>query len=428
MIDIFMPRLSDTMTEGAIATWHKKPGDSVAPGDLLVEIETDKALMEQEAYDAGILVEILVQEGENVAIGTPIARLDNGTGDKPVNVSLSAASPPPIVSHPEVIVSAANQEMAAPVRGAGVTDQQPTRPAATPLVRRLARERSIDLTMVEGTGPGGRIVRADLDALTENTNTSLQVETMVAAPVMFEGAVKVNTTDTREPRPVPFDAIRQALAARLTESSTTIPAFTATTSADVAELLSLRARINQAYAETGVKVSVNDLLVRAVALALRVHPGVNASYAADGRGQTLLHGRVHIGVAVASPAGLVVPVIRDADKAALSAISTTARDLVAKATGRKLTALEMSDGTFTISNLGMYGIEHFTAIINPPQGAILAVGAARDEFTLVDGNVVGRKRLRYTLTADHRIIDGALAAQFLATLTELLENPLRIVA
>ncbi|MDQ0925651.1 pyruvate dehydrogenase E2 component (dihydrolipoamide acetyltransferase) [Pseudarthrobacter sp. W1I19] len=427
MIDILMPRLSDTMTEGAIATWHKKPGDSVAPGDLLVEIETDKALMEQEAYDTGILAEILVQEGENAAIGTPIARLDNGAGDKTVNVS--AASAPTFVPDAEVTAAAPNVEMAAPARAAVVADEQPTRPAATPLVRRLARERSIDLTIVEGTGPGGRIVRADLDAVAGTPNTSFQAERTNPVPVMpSEEAVQVNTTDTREPHPVPFDAIRQALAARLTESSTTTPAFTATASADVVELLSLRAQINQASAETGVKISVNDLLVRAVALALRVHPGLNASYAADGRGQTIIHGRVHVGIAVASPAGLVVPVIRDADKAAVSAISTTARDLVAKATDRKLTAVEMSDGTFTISNLGMYGIEHFTAIINPPQGAILAVGAARDELTLVDDSVVARKRLRYTLTADHRIIDGALAAQFLATLTELLQNPLQIVA
>ncbi|MHA7264660.1 dihydrolipoamide acetyltransferase family protein [Arthrobacter sp. TMN-37] len=427
MIDILMPRLSDTMTEGAIAAWHKKPGDSVAPGDLLVEIETDKALMEQEAYDGGILAEILVEEGENVAIGTPIARLDDGTGDTPVDVP--AASAPTDVPDAAVTAPAPGGEVAAPVPAAAASDEPSTRLAATPLVRRLARERSIDLTTIEGTGPGGRIVRADLDAVADTPGTPPQAGTGEASPVMpVERTATADTTDAREPNPVPFDAIRQAIAARLTESAATIPAFTATASADVAGLLALRAQINRASAETGVKISVNDLLVRAVALALRAHPGVNASYAADGRGQTLIHGRVHVGIAVASPAGLVVPVIRDADKAAVSAISTTTRDLVAKAADRKLTAADMSDGTFTISNLGMYGIEHFTAIINPPQGAILAVGAARDEVTLVDGEVGAGKRLRYTLTADHRIIDGALAAQFLATLTELLQNPLRIVA
>ncbi|MEU5950289.1 dihydrolipoamide acetyltransferase family protein [Micromonospora sp. NPDC047465] len=432
MIDILMPRLSDTMTEGAIAAWHKNPGDSVSPGDVLVEIETDKALMEQEAFDAGILAEILVPEGENVPIGTPIARLDNGTGDTPENPApvdaetATAPTPQPAVTVPAP-VQAADDAPPVTARPTTVQEERPERRAATPLVRRLARERGIDLATVEGTGPGGRIVRADLDAIPDNGDAS-SPPGATAAPVEMPAAPVRDAAgaDAREPQPVPFDVIRQSIAARLTESGTTIPTFTATASADVEELLALRARINQAQA--GVKVSVNDLLVRAVALALRAHPGVNASYSPDGRGQTLIHQRVHVGIAVASTAGLVVPVIRDADQAAVTAISATARDLVAKATERKLTAAEMSEGTFTISNLGMYGIEHFTAIINPPQGAILAVGAARDELALVDGVVVARKRLRYTVTADHRIIDGALAAQFLATLTELLENPLRIVA
>ncbi|GAB1817110.1 dihydrolipoamide acetyltransferase family protein [Herbidospora sp. RD11066] len=358
MIDILMPRLSDTMTEGAIATWHKKPGDRVAPGDVLVDIETDKALMEYEAYESGTLAEILIPEGRNAEIGVPIARLDNGT--------------PSVVDQP--------------------------RPPASPLVRRLARERGLDLAALTGTGPGGRIIRADLPEVPADTKEIVPV---------------AGTSDPREPEKVPFDPIRQAIATRLTQSATTIPTFTATASADVADLLALRSQINQALTEA--KVSVNDLLVRAVALALRAHPEVNASYSPEGRGHTLIHRRIHVGVAVASPAGLVVPVIRDADRATLTAISATTRDLVAKAEGRTLTTADMSDGTFTISNLGMYGVEHFTAIINPPQGAILAVGAARD-------------RMRYTITADHRIIDGALAARFLATLTDLLEHPLRIVA
>ncbi|WP_061294641.1 dihydrolipoamide acetyltransferase family protein [Herbidospora cretacea] len=365
MIDILMPRLSDTMTEGAISTWHKKPGDRVSPGDVLVDIETDKALMEYEAYEAGTLAEILIPEGRNAPIGAPIARLDDGSDDI-----------------------------------------RPERIAATPLVRRLARERGIDLAAVAGSGPGGRIIRADLETSREPAR-----EKPVTVPAR---------PDQREPRSVPFDPIRQAVAARLTESGTTVPTFTATASADVEDLLALRAQINEAHADTGVKVSVNDLLVRAVALALRAHPGVNASYSPEGRGHTLIHRRIHVGIAVASPAGLVVPVVRDADRATVTAISTAARDLAGRAADRTLTAADMSDGTFTVSNLGMYGVEHFTAIINPPQGAILAVGAARPEPT--------RRRLRYTITADHRIIDGALAARFLATLTGLLEHPLRVVA
>lgn len=418
MIDILMPRLSDTMTEGAIATWLKKPGDSIAPGDLLVEIETDKALMEQEAYDAGVLVEILVAEGENVPIGTPIARLDDGSGETPVatpvpDAAASAAEPAP---------SGAASVPAAPA-GAPVPEAGGVRRAATPLVRRLARERGVDLADVVGSGPGGRIVRADLDDVPSPEPVAASAPASAPAALIGGGA----GSDARDSEAVPFDAIRQQIAARLTASATTVPSFTATAAADVGALLSLRTEINAS--SDGVRVSVNDLLVRAAALALRAHPDVNASYSAEGRGATVRHGRVHVGIAVASPAGLVVPVVRDADRAAASAIARTARELVAKAAERRLTAEDMADGTFTVSNLGMYGVEHFTAIINPPQGAILAVGGVRDELALsAEGEVEVRRMLRLTLTADHRIIDGALAAQFLATLTGLLEHPLRVVA
>lgn len=421
MIDILMPRLSDTMTEGAIATWHKQPGDPVAPGDLLVEIETDKALMEQEAYDAGILAEILVAEGENVAIGTPIARLDDGRDADPAVTQTPAAGTAPEGTGMTPAATTPTPSASAPA--ATATPPAPSgeeRRAATPLVRRLAQERGVDLTALSGTGPGGRIVRADLDALAEAPSASV--------PTTPEAGSAEPAADARETRAVPFDAIRQQIAARLTESATTIPTFTATASAGIDELLALRTRINAAHADAGIRLSVNDLLVRAVALALRAHPEVNASYSPEGRGRTLVHGRVHIGVAVASPAGLVVPVIRDADRLAASAISAIASELVAKAADRALSPADMSDGTFTVSNLGMFGIEHFTAIINPPQGAILAVGAAVPEVAIVDGEVVERTRLRCTLTADHRIIDGALAARFLRTLTALLEDPLRIVA
>ncbi len=401
MIDILMPRLSDTMTEGAVAAWHKRPGDAVAPGDLLVEIETDKALMEQEAYDAGILAEILVAEGENAAIGTPIARLDDGSGPAPrEDADTGTADPAPAPARAATPEAAETPSLQIPARAEEDTARRP----ATPLVRRLARERGIELAALTGSGPGGRIVRADLDALDEAQDGASASETE------------------------PFDTIRQQIARRLSESAAGTPTFTATASAAVGELMALRARINDAQEGTGIRVSLNDLLVRAVALTLRAHPGVNASYSGEGRGATIRHSRVHVGIAVASPAGLVVPVIPDADRAAVTAISAVSKELVAKAAGRRLTAADMSDGTFTISNLGMFGVESFTAIINPPQGAILAVGAVSEHLALVDGEVVAVPRLRVTLTADHRIIDGALAAQFLATLCALLEEPLRIVA
>ncbi|MDP9830409.1 pyruvate dehydrogenase E2 component (dihydrolipoamide acetyltransferase) [Kineosporia succinea] len=419
MIDILMPRLSDTMTEGTVSAWHKKPGEAVAAGDLLVEIETDKAIMEQEAYEAGTLAEILVAEGENVAIGTPIARLDNGTGDSTPAPAAEAA--PAAVAEPKAATKAAVAEKPA---------EDGERRFATPLVRKLARENNIDLSTVTGTGPGGRIVRSDLDHASKAGTAPQAAGAPAATPASTISAAQpvAPTSDNRESTPVAFDAVRQAIATRLTESATTIPTFTVTTGAQADALLALRAQLNKALDGTGSKISVNDLIVRAVAVALREHPGINASYSPEGRGQTVLHARINVGVAVAAPAGLMVPVIHDADKSSVTAISARTKTLVGKANDRTLTTTEMADGTFTVSNLGMFGVEHFTAIINPPQGAILAVGGASSEVALVDGDVVERKKIRYTLTADHRIIDGALAAQFLATLTKLIENPFRIVA
>ncbi|PRB04048.1 dihydrolipoamide acetyltransferase [Microbacterium sp. MYb64] len=424
MIDILMPRLSDTMTEGAIAAWHRRPGDTVASGDVLVEIETDKAVMEQESYESGTLAEILVDVGETVAIGTPIARLDDGSGKEPERSARSAAAgptvPAPAADSPDADVPAALAAAVEPAARPEPPRADSERLIATPLVRRLAKERGTDLSAVTGSGPGGRIVRADLDALPDGT----------PAPSAVPAPTVAAADDGRGSEIVPFDAIRHTVASRLTESATTTPTFTVTASADVDALLALRAQINTAMADSGAgrKVTVNDLFVRAVALALRAHPGVNASYSPEGRGQTLVHARVNVGIAVASPSGLVVPVVRDADRTAVSVIADATKELIGKASERGLTAADLSDGTFTISNLGMYGVEHFTAIINPPQGAILAIGAAREELALIEGAVITRTRVRYTLTADHRIIDGALAAQFLATLTGLIQNPIRIVA
>ncbi|MDR2320283.1 MAG: 2-oxo acid dehydrogenase subunit E2 [Microbacterium sp.] len=422
MIDILMPRLSDTMTEGAIAAWHRRPGDAIAAGDVLVEIETDKAVMEQESYESGTLAEILVDVGETVAIGTPIARLDDGSGSAPKRSARADASPTPDALAAALIADAPAAASAAIAPNAR---PEPPREAAerliaTPLVRRLARERGADLSDVRGSGPGGRIVRADLDALPDGST----------APSAAPAPTVAAADDGRGSEVVPFDAIRHTVASRLTESATTTPTFTVTASAEVDALLALRAQINTAIADADAtrKVTLNDLFVRAVGLALRAHPGVNASYSPEGRGQTLVHARVNVGIAVASPAGLVVPVVRDADRAAVSVIAGTTKELIGKASERRLRAEELSEGTFTISNLGMYGVEHFTAIINPPQGAILAIGGARDELALIEGAVATRTRVRYTLTADHRIIDGALAAQFLATLTGLIQNPIRIVA
>lgn len=447
MIDILMPRLSDTMEAGTIAVWHKQPGDRVDIGDILVEIETDKAVMEYEAYDAGTLGEILVAEGEQATIGAVIAHLDDGRPREPERDGpLATGAPQPSAeSAVSPVVSAAASaapSAAASVESAGATPYAAPHSAAgqrlfsTPLVRRLARESAIDLSRVTGSGPGGRIVRADIeDALAGQAADQRGAPGEapapggpVAAPALVSAASPAPANDERRSTAIPFDKTRQVISRRLTESSNTTPHFSVTAVADIDELLALRAELNAHTESSGrSKISINDFLVRASAIALREHPGVNASYSPDGQGQTLMHGRVNIGVAVASEAGLVVPVITDADQKTTSLIASESQRLSALARDRGLTAAEMSGGTFTISNLGMYGVQEFTAIINPPEGAILAVGAARAEPVVIDGAIEIRHRLRCTLSADHRIIDGALAAQFLATLTGLLERPLGIV-
>lgn len=437
MIDILMPRLSDTMTEGTIATWLKQPGDRVEVGDILVEIETDKALMEQEAYETGVLSSILVQVGEQARIGEPIARLDDGRGaapgqdpesvlaEAPMRTSGSAAPAPESAPAPapESAPVPAPTPVAAPVP-AGPAAPTPlrsaegTRQVISPLVRRLVRERGIDLAGVVGSGPGGRIVRADI----EGAPAGAPAGAGSPLPVPATSAMQYSTV-------VPFDATRAVIARRLSASSSEAPHFAVTAVADVTELITLRATLNERLvAADRPKLSVTDMIVRACALALREVPGVNASYSDEGRGATVMHERVHVGLAVAADSGLVAPVIRDADRLPTSAIAAATSALSARARDGKLTPDEMTGGTFTISNLGMYGVEQFTAVINPPEAAILAVGSAVSEPAVVDGAIVARERLRYTLSADHRIIDGALAAQFLRVLTGLLENPVAIVA
>lgn len=451
-----MPRLSDTMEEGAISTWHKHPGDKVVVGDVLVEIETDKAVMEYEAYQAGTLAEILVPEGQNADIGAPIALLDDGTGSPAPSVpaaSPQTQSPERVVSSPEepaVTESAAPAPAAATAPGVNGTENGSVdgggRPIASPLVRKLARENRLDLSHVRGSGPGGRIIRADITGLLA-TGTQAPVPaaapapapaaTPAAAPAAPAAPVEAaaakaaapETDDVRGTRSVPISQVRRVIARRLSASAREIPDFYVTAVADAQELMDLRTTLNAQLTEAGrAKVSVNDLLIRACALALREHPDVNVSYGGDASGVTLVHDRINIGVAVAAESGLIVPVIRDADTKTVTQLGAEAKKLVALAAERKLTPAQTSGGTFTISNLGMYGVEHFTAIINPPESAILAVGATTREPTVVGDTLVPRYRLRYTMSVDHRVIDGALAAKFLQTLTNLIEHPWMIIA
>jgi pyruvate dehydrogenase E2 component (dihydrolipoamide acetyltransferase) len=479
MKQISMPRLSDTMEEGAISTWYKKVGDPVEAGETLAEIETDKATMDFEAYESGTLTAILVPEGEVVAIGTPIAELDGvpgGSSDAGASPSTAqatstteeatAAAVKPV--NAETPSQAPASPAAAPAAAVPFTEAVPTaaptgansreRLLASPVVRSIAREHGIDLHSVTGTGPGGRIIRTDVESLigaadasaaqpasaavagspAAATPTAAAAAPATAQPAAAaanavgapaQGGASASLDERRATEQVPMDSVRRVIARRLSESARTIPHFAVTAAADAEELMTMRATLNERLVAAGRgKVSVNDLLVRAAALALREHPLVNASYPAEDSTTMQVHHRVNIGIAVASDHGLVVPVIDDADTKSVGRLAEESKALVKLAQDRKLTPAQMSGGTFTISNLGMYGVESFTAIINPPEGAILAVGGTKLEPAVVNGEIVPRRILRYTLNSDHRVIDGALAAQWLQTFTKLIEDPWTILA
>lgn len=407
MPEITMPRLSDTMESGVIAAWHKHAGDRVSAGDVIADIETDKAIMELEAYDDGVLERILVPEGASAPIGAPIGLLGEGTGSG--SAAPEPAEPPAPAAAPEPAPAPAAPEPVAPP-----ASPRDGRPPASPLARRLARDLGVDLGTVQGSGPHGRVIRADIEA--------------AAAPARPEPAPAA----VAEPAPdddvevLPLPQMRRVAADRLTRSKQEAPHIYLTRAVDVTDLLALRVTLNETLVGAGgPKVSVNDLVVKAVAGALRAHPEINVSFAGD---SVRRHRRVHVGVAVAVESGLLVPVVHDADRMSVSEIAARTRDLSAKARERKLRPEEMSGGTFTVSNLGMFGIEQFTAVINPPEAAILAVGAATEELRPRDGAPVVRSVMRVTMSCDHRVVDGATGARFLQTLTALLEAPLRILA
>jgi pyruvate dehydrogenase E2 component (dihydrolipoamide acetyltransferase) len=440
VIEIKMPRLSDTMEEGAISTWRKQPGDAVSVGDPLVEIETDKAVMEYEAYQAGTLAKILVPEGETVEIGAPIALIDDGSGAGEADSRPEESTPKsgsPERARPAPSAPAPAPAPAAPVNGTGTNGNgSGARQLASPLVRKIAREKHLDLSGVTGTGPGGRIIRADINGLPGVNAPVPAPSAEPAAPDQPTSPAPADAAqsapagdDVRGSRSVPVSNVRRVIARRLSASASEVPHFYVTAVADAEALMDLRATLNGQLTAAGRdKISVNDLLIRAVGLALREHPDVNVSYAEDGAATLLVHDRINVGVAVAAESGLIVPVIRDADTKTVTQLGTEARQLISLAGERKLTPEQTSGGTFTISNLGMFGVEHFTAIINPPESAILAVGATTKEPAVVGDTIVPRYRLRYTLSVDHRVIDGALAARFLKTLTGLVESPWMIVA
>ncbi|MER7544841.1 dihydrolipoamide acetyltransferase family protein [Actinomadura sp.] len=433
MTDILMPRLSDTMEEGVISSWQKKPGDEVAVGDVIVDIETDKAVMEFEAYEAGVLEEILVPEGESAAIGAPIARIAPAGGAKQTAPAEPAGEPEPeprpeAEAEPEA--AAPESEPAAEPASAAPAARAPersaaTRPPSSPLARRLARDHGIDLATLTGSGPGGRIVRADIEAAIRGGAPAKAPAAPAAAPAAAAPSAPPAQAraEDADVEAVPLNRFQKVAAKRLSESKREAPHFYLNREVDAEALLAFRKTLNEALAPE--KVSVNDLIVKAVATALREHPAVNVSYTEE---NLLFHKRVNVGIAVAVEDGLIVPVVKDADRKSVSQIGREARELAGKAREGKLTLNEMSGGTFSVSNLGMFGVDSFSAVINPPEAAILAVGAVRDQPVVRDGEVVPGKRMAVTLSVDHRATDGATAARFLDHLAGLLQNPLLIVA
>jgi len=425
MTDVLMPRLSDTMTEGILLQWLKHEGDAVQRGDVLAEIETDKATMELEAYDDGVLTRIIAAEGSSVPIGQPIAVI----GDDEAGEHGGQASDTPITLTPSVsgaAPTATAEARAAQAPSTATPHGQATAQASaqpgplrtSPLARALAREHGLDIAGIVGTGPGGRVVRADVDAaIAARSLTTPGPMTVAASPAPPYDA------RTQEDRQIPLTSIRRITAQRLTDSAAA-PHFYLTAVVDAEPLLALRTQLNDQLPEPASKISVTDLLVRACAVALQAHPQVNSSWAGD---HLIQHARINIGVAVALDAGLIVPVVRDADRKRISAIAVEAHALAQRARAGTLTPDEFTGGTFTISNLGMFGVDHFTAIINPPEAAILAVGAARQEPVVRDGRLAAGTTMKVTLSIDHRVLDGATAAAFLQDLVGMLERPLRIL-
>jgi len=414
-----MPAALAGVTEAAIQTWIAQPGQSLAVGDPLAEIETEKAVVEYAAEVEGTVGRLLVEAGTNVEVGAPIAViLAPGEGEDAIGPALAAAGatdtpapspapvPPPAAPAPAVPPA----DPRTPPAAASVALSSPeasTRLLASPIVRRLARERGIDLATLTGTGPGGRIVRRDLEGATAGA----------PAPAASAAAPRPGG-DRPEPTVVPLTGMRKAIARRLTESKTTVPHFYVTAHVRVDKLLALRAEMNEVAPR---KISVNDFVLKAVAGALREVPAANAVWGGD---HILRHETVDIAVAVAVENGLLTPVVRDADRLPIAELSATVADLAERARAGRLQQHELEGGAFSVSNLGMYGVDEFSAILNPPQSGILAVAAAKQQPVVDDGRLAVGTVMSVTLSADHRVVDGAVAAEWLAAFVRRMEAPL----
>ena len=436
-IQILMPALSPTMTEGSVARWLKKEGDEIHSGDVIAEIETDKATMEYEAVDEGRLGKIIVPEGaQGIKVNQPIAvLLEEGEDASAIG---NVAAPPTLAPRPVHGERAAEQREAG--EGQAVAPVTPARPTivqagnghdaertfASPLARRMAAQAGLDLAAIKGSGPQGRIVKADIDAALAGGSPALAARAPVSASAARppQPAPQPFTPVTGDPpfTQKPHSQMRRVIARRLTESKQNVPHFYETIDCEIDELLRIRKVLNDG--QEGLNLSVNDFVIRAAGLALRQVPAANASWSDDA---IILWERADIAMAVALDDGLITPIIRGADLKGLQQIAAETKDLAARARAGKLKLEEFQGGTFSISNLGMYGIREFAAVINPPQGAILAVGAGAPRPVVKNGQLAVATVMSCTLSADHRAVDGAVGAQFLAAFKKLIDEPSRML-
>jgi pyruvate dehydrogenase E2 component (dihydrolipoamide acetyltransferase) len=429
--EILMPALSPTMEEGTLAKWHVKEGDTVSSGDIMAEIETDKATMEFEAVDEGVMGKIMIAEGtEGVKVNDVIAiLLEDGESAADISTTPAAAPAAQPAATGEAAPAGGSDKVAAPAPAAPVKDGN--RVFATPLARRIAADKGLDLTGITGSGPHGRIVKADV----ENTTAAPKAAAPVAkadtpaTAAMATGPSTDVVLKTYADRPfeeVKLDGMRKTIAARLTEAKQSVPHFYLRRDIQLDALLKFRSQLNKQLEPRGVKLSVNDFIIKACALALQQVPEANAVWAGD---RTLKFEKSDVAVAVAIEGGLFTPVLQDADSKSLSALSAQMKDMATRARDRKLAPHEYQGGSFAISNLGMFGIDNFDAIINPPHSAILAVGAGvKKPIVGADGELTVGTVMSCTLSVDHRVIDGVLGANLLNAIKDNLENPMTMLA
>ena len=432
MTDILMPALSPTMEEGVLAKWHVKVGDMVSAGDVIAEIETDKATMEVEAVDEGEITDILVAEGtEGVKVNTPIARLkDEGGAAAPAPKAdapkAGAAEAEPARAEARKAETARPDAAPAPAAKPAPTTADGARIFASPLARRIAAQSGVDLKSIKGTGPHGRIVRRDVEAAGKGGAAAAAPGAPAAGgePRKVQSLAQMGIPDGSYDL-IPLDGMRKAIARRLTDSFRDVPHFPLTIDCEIDGLLASRARVNAMLEKSGVKVSVNDFVIKASAMALRAVPEANASYSPEG---IAMHHHADVAMAVAIDGGLITPIIRKAETKSLSQIAVESKDLAKRARDRKLKPEEFQGGTFSVSNLGMFGIKAFASIINEPQGAIMSVGAGEPRPVVKNGELAVATVMTVTLTCDHRVVDGAAGAKFLQAFKAMIEDPVTMLA